>query len=798
LYPYKDIDSDDGDDFMPNAAKEPEDDFDEDILENSQESDEDNQYGNGPSTQQINVFELDPAPTQPPRKTAKLKRGDITAFGKGKSPIVFTVGGGTRPRAFGAIQLRTRGVADFTKSGGQHARLRFLFGPRNQDLEPILLTRDHWIHQDTMPLKAAAGLRRSFFEAAGAREKESQITQTWFVDAGSEAFMKGQKSKDLTAAEARAYMANTGSDELNVLSGPFDDPEVCAVEKLSCLSMGQSFGEEGAKRGWLLNLGSRIQDAQWAPAEGNCTQHLAVIVEQKPTTGRQSKPMENPKAPAFSTTKPFPASIQIWVFEGNENGGMDDARQPRLQVVICTDWGAPKQVRWSPVETFNTSSEDLAGDIYVGLLAGLWSDGRVRVLRVSYPRSGMEATQPHYVHVARAAFDVGFPQTVPSVIHWLSDTTLAVATAAGTLAIWTLSRSDIFTSSPTQPYGPRPWFYQSIAETYILTLSSGRPSQPHLICITTADGITRLYDIRTPNADTTTSIRGRNLSLTQDWHEHTQSFVMSDEYYLIKHNPIRRFYHNFNSVRTASIITRCATSPVQPGMLVGGADGRVEVTNPVARIINYKVIPFQQTWFTHEWRGPVEELELEVPVTETSGEDVEMNECGSVQEIDDLFDMTDGAATAGETTNGNGDKTIEGTADADNMIEGDVTGVKLANDQHMDGDATQGTAAGDGINDGRTTGENLASPDTYANEVPHLVLSQPLVRITEEYVVYQPGIAHSTTVNNAPNPELKKGISIYEEKSAITALSWNPNLRFGTWAVAGMGSGLLRVEDIGI
>jgi transcription factor C subunit 6 len=116
----------------------------------------------------------------------------------------------------------------------------------------------------------------------------------------------------------------------------------------------------------------------------------------------------------------------------------------------------------------------------------------------------------------------------------------------------------------------------------------------------------------------------------------------------------------------------------------------------------------------------------------------------------------------------------------------------------MDGDATQGTAAGDGINDGRTTGENLASPDTYANEVPHLVLSQPLVRITEEYVVYQPGIAHSTTVNNAPNPELKKGISIYEEKSAITALSWNPNLSFGTWAVAGMGSGLLRVEDIGI
>ena len=38
--------------------------------------------------------------------------------------------------------------------------------------------------------------------------------------------------------------------------------------------------------------------------------------------------------------------------------------------------------------------------------------------------------------------------------------------------------------------------------------------------------------------------------------------------------------------------------------------------------------------------------------------------------------------------------------------------------------------------------------------------------------------------------------TIFEEKSAITALAWNPNPHVGGWAAAGMGDGLLRVENI--
>lgn len=38
--------------------------------------------------------------------------------------------------------------------------------------------------------------------------------------------------------------------------------------------------------------------------------------------------------------------------------------------------------------------------------------------------------------------------------------------------------------------------------------------------------------------------------------------------------------------------------------------------------------------------------------------------------------------------------------------------------------------------------------------------------------------------------------TVYEEESAVTAVAWNPNLAFGGWAAAGMGDGLVRVENI--
>jgi transcription factor C subunit 6 len=84
------------------------------------------------------------------------------------------------------------------------------------------------------------------------------------------------------------------------------------------------------------------------------------------------------------------------------------------------------------------------------------------------------------------------------------------------------------------------------------------------------------------------------------------------------------------------------------------------------------------------------------------------------------------------------------------------------------------------------------------SSVPQSFLENPLARISEGYKAIQPGIQHSVVSKKTTNPEVAKGITVFEEKSAVTALAWNPNLKYGMWAVAGLGSGLLRVEDVGV
>lgn len=64
------------------------------------------------------------------------------------------------------------------------------------------------------------------------------------------------------------------------------------------------------------------------------------------------------------------------------------------------------------------------------------------------------------------------------------------------------------------------------------------------------------------------------------------------------------------------------------------------------------------------------------------------------------------------------------------------------------------------------------------------------VRFTEGYKAEKQSIgAHGTGKSTLATV-------MYDEKQAVTALEWNPNLDCAGWAAAGMGSGLLRIEDV--
>lgn len=725
--PVDQDEEEDGDDFMPdvNVEDEPEDDFDEDVVDD-EDSEDDAAVDEETLARESSIVDVDDIEVTPSRPSARKGKGKRHETVLPQVPASKTVAPIQVPHSFARSggrkvnmdndKMRSRGLADFSKQGGQEVRLKDLFGPALSDLKPILKTRDEWRLQETLPIRDS-GLKRSYFESTEARAKDENALQTWYAETGHAHFAKGQKSSSLSKEQGYKYMINGAAESINVLMGTTTDPQLHPLAKNHFINIADPFKDKNERRGWLFNLGSRIQDAQWMTNEDGSTQYLAVAVEQKDTSAQKSLPMEQPTAPAFSATKPFAAAIQIWAFESTQKNALDPSIKPRLALVICTDWGAPKQFRWSPIQPHDQKVPLGAKDaVNRGLLAGIWSDGRVRVLDIEIPMAASDPTEPEFTHFSQAAFDAAIPQTVPTCLHWLSGSTLAVGTSAGTLAIWTLNRPGTLSSTEAGSTSPRPWFYKQIGDTYVLTLLSGWPSQPHFLSASTADGFARLYDIRSPDADTVASVRGRVLVVTQAWHEHTQSFIMPDEHYILKHNPIRRFYHNIYSSRAESSIVRVAASPVHPGVLIGGANGTVFATNPVGRVVNTKVVPWQQNWFVHEWRPPVEKMIVKPPAQDEDMQDEEVAE--------------------------------------------------------------------------------IRIPDS--SRVPTSVLSEPMVRITEGYRATQPGIQYSTTSKKKPENENSTLITIFEEQSSISALAWNPNLRFGTWAVAGMNSGLLRVEDLGV
>ncbi|KAI9810776.1 MAG: hypothetical protein M1832_001211 [Thelocarpon impressellum] len=73
-------------------------------------------------------------------------------------------------------------------------------------------------------------------------------------------------------------------------------------------------------------------------------------------------------------------------------------------------------------------------------------------------------------------------------------------------------------------------------------------------------------------------------------------------------------------------------------------------------------------------------------------------------------------------------------------------------------------------------------------------------RFTEGFALEVPYL-HSTTEGEAKIDRASDGrllLTIHEERTAVSQVSWNPNVEVGGWAAAGMASGLVRIADLAL
>ena len=276
--------------------------------------------------------------------------------------------------------------ADYDRS-----RVKMFSGSDVEDMLHVIRSRDQWAAEPTLPRRA--NMRHQVSHTDEKRQMEATVGWDWYYDQGGrESFAEKQRLRTLSMEEGVAYMPEPTHGSHSFLMGPY------GRQKVFTLALSQTKGLEEAwntasgsseqnseefrssktrRLGWMLNAGARVRSLDWAPNHHGDKQYLALAVTKSSTSNDTITPIG---APAFTPSCPAPSSVQIWAFDSSNNS-MNSTGPPELQQVLCTDWGEITQLKWCPVPRAKRN-DDAIGNISIGLLAGIWSDGCARVLDV--------------------------------------------------------------------------------------------------------------------------------------------------------------------------------------------------------------------------------------------------------------------------------------------------------------------------------------------------------------------------------------------------------------------------------
>ena len=623
----------------------------------------------------------------------------------------------------GAVTVYVRGVSDRIEQKASQANHRLLhFGASSDDLAAIEAAKRKWWYDAKLPSRISdandfGGMHTSFFITAEACAADARSQRKWWFDGGGmDIFRDAQAFTEIDGNTALAFMPETQAEALPFRMGPFGAQthfELGVGHHCSLLTAWQPSPLENRetiqfpkdyKRGFVLNLGAKVNCLDWAPNQSGPIQYLAASV----LTEQQSSivSFEAPEASAFTPQPRRKSNIQVWRFRKSTEGYIDSNSTPEPSLVLCTDWGDVKALKWCPMPYAGNKQTDG----HLGLLAGIWSDGAIRILSIDLSH---DHSQPPFIHIKQAAFESKPPGTVCTCVSWISSTRIAAGCANGCIAVWDVAHAVHPTST-----NPRPIIYSSVSSTYILSILTCYPSHPNILVTTSMAGIVSMTDLSrsgqslVSQANTVGGSRIRMGHPLLVWNEFGQIAIHADDTSTIKGSTLRRFFAKLVLAKAKSNATSIASSPCHPFILVGCANGEVFSTNPLNKVTDSgRSETWQQVWFAHEWRRP---------------------------------DTQAGVGNTASTTT-------------------------------MSTEATS------------SAGTNRAAIGSNG-------ISRFMEGLKAEFIPLA-GAGHNQKHNRHYGTAFT---TIYEENSAITAVAWNPNLHVGGWAAAGMGDGLVRVEDIAI
>ncbi|KAJ5094031.1 hypothetical protein N7456_009892 [Penicillium angulare] len=512
-----------------------------------------------------------------------------------------------------------RGILDTRDQVSKLIHYILTYGSDNRDIGLAIHIRGRWClgRDSTFPTRLSLeqtegesdspdGVRLGI--TAKDLERERVTGWAWYYDKdiGKKFRGKQQLRKKMKEAEARQrYLPQPKSNTHRVLMGPSNSQHTFDLGHHDCIDLSQAWDDKPSKKntqpaetkmreGWLINIGQKVQCMAWAPNQDGPSQYLALSA---PITNEQKKEYqthEKEPSSAFSPSPPYPAAIQIWEFKakaaGDQTHTIDMNSKPHFRLALCSEWGHLRQMAWCPMEREQRgATTDESMDI--GLLAGIWGDGKLRVLQIKLQPS---SNSVQIAKLTSPAFEALPPSGVCTSLAWLSPSDIAVGCSDGFVAVWSII--------PSSDPEPQPYFYHPIHTSYVLNITSAYPTNPHILSTVSVDGETRLWSLIEPQGDNTSTFRVRLASSHLSYSPVLQAVCSSDENESARLMPLRRFFVTLTPGKVNSTVSAMAPCSFwHPSLLYGGTGGEVIATNPMRRMLYGKEPLWQQTWFTHEW-----------------------------------------------------------------------------------------------------------------------------------------------------------------------------------------------------
>lgn len=530
-----------------------------------------------------------------------------------------------------AANCRSRGMPEniWRKDVAQDM-ISLFTGGSEEDVSHFINSKTQWAADPILPHRSH--LRYGVSHTHEKRQMESTVGWDWYYDQGGrELFAEKQNVQRLTSDEATKYTYPAVSDK-EVLMGPYGRQTKFILSPLQSLELDQAWSstEDSPKRrrhGWMLNVSSRVRCLEWAPNHNSSMQYLALV------TAPLAKTQHSFTTPPAFTPMSGPSAIQLWAVPTSRTTE-EDVDKPALQLVLCTDWGEIRQLKWCPVpREFRESATTEASNtslLSCGLLAVVFSDGKVRVLDIQLEGEVGLSTPYKVQKFTRAAFEAAPPHgSLSTCLTWLSATDVAIGDSSGHLTVYDIypeTKADDINTSPANVHqdetidhqkAPTPWLTVALHSTYMLALTSAYPTHPSLIISSSLSGYVRVTSIRAPMTDYVLSLRGYTPPSALIYSDSLLSALWAEE-----GNETAKL----SGLRCAYASIACQSLPSTPGpgsqnvdvgkchssLATGCSDGSVIVSNPQCKVFGYpKTLAYQLCLFKHDWRPTVGTKEAE-------------------------------------------------------------------------------------------------------------------------------------------------------------------------------------------